>query len=122
MATTARIEWLVKQLASRADDDECWTDWPFAYFDGRPWVYYRPGPDAAGRSVPVARAVFHLTHGRFPYWACHRCPNHPLEEDRACWNPRHIYDGDPATNGQDQARNRAARERLGFQPAAQGPT
>lgn len=88
------------QLAAREAGSACWTDWPYGWSSHeipRPFVSVR----GKGK-VLVARYVFFAANGYWPTWACHRCPEHPNGEDGRCWNPAHIYDGDPATNGMDR--------------------
>lgn len=99
-ATRTSRSYADAQLRDREADAPCWTDWPHGWSNHdipRPVVHVR----GKGK-VLVARYVFFAVNGYWPTWACHRCPEHPNGEDGQCWNPAHIYDGDPATNGMDR--------------------
>jgi len=99
-------DFLIAELGTRTQGPECWTDWP-GYNDatGRPKLW-----DAEFGGVLAYRLAYFLTHGEWPNFACHRCPNHEFGEDPRCWNPAHIYSGDAATNAADYARHLDARK------------
>jgi hypothetical protein len=103
-----KVETFVRDaLATRHRGDECWLDWPFSRSTEatgrRPAIsLIRADYGATGKTM-VARFVLFVESGRWPTWACHRCPLHPNGENGQCWNPAHLYDGDAATNGRDRA-------------------
>ena len=107
--------WVTEQVATREAGRDCWLDWPHGTdCDGRPMLSSRL-PDGKFWTSGAARFAYFAAHGRWPGLACHRCPNHPFEEDRRCWNWRHVYDGTPSSNTIDARKY--ARVRRGMTAA-----
>ena len=96
-------DYMRRQVATR-DRSTCWTDWPGSRDKaGRPQLGTHVGVTYA------SRFGYFLVHGEWPFFGCHRCPDHPFGEDPSCFNPDHIYDGDRGSNAADFYRYADAR-------------
>jgi len=104
-------EWRQRADCS-AGPDACWLWLGSIHPDGYAIGWFRD----LNRTTPVPRVVLAETLGR-PIapgkYACHHCDN------RRCVNPAHIYEGGPASNGQDKAVR--GRARNGYTKARLGP-
>lgn len=98
--THSLYDWLRAEVATR-NDDQCWL-WPYTKTRGYGHIKIN------GKLSYVHRVAFFLCHGRWPLpFALHRC------DERACFNPTHLFEGNNAANVADMVSKQRQRGPMG---------